>query len=123
MSKLINFFLQLATQIKLYHWQTQSYARHRASDQLNESIISLSDKFVEIYIGKYGRPKLSEPYNSFKLSNMNDTQIIHYLRKTNDFLRNDIVKHINTEKDTDLMNIRDELLGVVNQTLYLFTLE
>jgi len=123
MSKIINFFFQLTLQIKLYHWTTKSYSRHKASDDLHANILELSDKFVEMYIAKYGRPKIHEPSNTIKISNLNDTQIVHYLKKTIDFLTQDIPKHIDVENDTDLVNIRDELLGNVNQTLYLFTFE
>jgi hypothetical protein len=123
MAKIISFFFQLTLQIKLYHFQTLSFARHKASDELHTKMLELSDKFVEVFIAKYGRPKLHEPNNTIKIQNLSDTQMIHYLKKTIGFLQNDIPKHINIELDTDLVNIRDELLMNVNQALYLFTLE
>jgi hypothetical protein len=123
MSRIISFFFQLTLQIKLYHFQTLSYSRHKASDELHSKILELSDKFVEVFIAKYGRPKLQEPHNTIKISNLNDTQMIHYLKKTIVFLNSDIPKHIDPELDTDLINIRDDLLVNVNQALYLFTLE
>ena len=55
----IHFFLQLRNQIKLYHWQTRVYARHIATDQILEKLEKNIDSFVEIYIGKYGRPRLT----------------------------------------------------------------
>ncbi len=126
MSKLVEFFFQLTIQIKLYHWMTLSYSRHKASDELYQKILDLSDKFMEVYIGKYGRPKMTSSANSantISYTPMNDTNIIHYLKKTNDFLTNTILKHLHGEKDTDLLNIRDELLAAINQTIYLFTLD
>ena len=42
-------------QIKLLHWQTKSYARHKAYDDIYHSLGDLVDKFVEMYMGKYGR--------------------------------------------------------------------
>ena len=103
---------------------TQSYSRHKASDELHQNILSLSDKFIEIYIGKYGRPKMSSPANNnISITHLNDTSIVHYLKKTIEFLTNGIIKHLDIDKDTDLMNIRDELLAAINQTLYLFTLD
>jgi hypothetical protein len=57
MSNIIKFFLDLQVQLKLYHWQTTSYSRHIATDKLYEKITDLSDKFIEVYFGKYGRQK------------------------------------------------------------------
>ena len=34
MAGLVHDMLELSAQIKLYHWQTKSYARHKASDSL-----------------------------------------------------------------------------------------
>jgi hypothetical protein len=67
--------------------------------------------------------KLQDPNNNIKLSNLNDTQIVHFLKRCSDFLLNDIPKHIDVEKDIDLINIRDELLTNIHQALYLFTLD
>ena len=55
----IHFFLQLRTQIKLYHWQTRIYARHIATDKILEQLDTAIDSFVEIYLGKYGRSKVT----------------------------------------------------------------
>lgn len=123
MAKLINFFFNLQVKLKLYHWNTTSFSRHKASDELYGKIQELSDQFVEVFIGKYGRIKVTEPHSGIKITSMNDSTIVHFLRKQIEFLSKDIYKHINPESDTDLVNIRDELLACINQTLYLFTLE
>jgi hypothetical protein len=122
MSRIINVFFHLMVQIKLYHFQTNSFSRHTASDKLFESIIDLTDKFIEVYIAKYGKPKINETNSNIKIMNMNDNQIIHFLKKNIDFLTKDLSKLIDTDNDTDLMTIRDEILLNINQTLYLFTL-
>lgn len=124
MTEFVVFFFDLSNNTKLYHWTTHSHPRHKASDELFESIIDLSDKFMETYMGRYGRPKATQTdRNSLKLSlkHFNDKTIVEYYKGC--------VKHLETsfasslsDKDTDLMNIRDEVLGKLNQTLYLFTL-
>ena len=53
---------------------------------------------------------------------MNDEDIVAYLKKAIEYLTTDLTKHLNTKKDTDLLNIRDELIAALTQTLYLFTL-
>ena len=118
----IPFFFQLQNAIKLYHWMTTCHARHLASDKLFSDIVSLSDTFTETFIGRYGRPKLSKKDLSIDIPPLTDAMAMTFLDQTCIFLTNDIMKFIKSS-DTDLVNIRDEILGKVNQTKYLFTLQ
>jgi hypothetical protein len=116
----VNKFLQYATLIKLYHWNTQSYSRHKSSDQLYENIQTGMDKFVEIYIGIYGRKEVFKgKSNALDARILSDREAVTLLDSIVRFLEDDIPKYV---KETDLLNIRDEILGNVNQTKYLFTL-
>ena len=115
------FFINFSNIVKLYHWMTTSFSRHSASDQLYDKLQDLSDQLLEIYIGKYGRPKLVKKDMTLALSIMNDTSIIQYLESCITYLRKDIYGFIN-EKDTEIINIIDEIVGQINQTKYRFTL-
>jgi hypothetical protein len=119
MSDFVVFFFELSNNTKLYHWMTTSFARHKASDTLFESIIELSDEFMETYMGKYGRPKMSSTKTSLKT--LNDKSVLDYYKTCIAFLEGEFVKTLSKD-DTDLFNLRDELLGKLRQTLYLFTL-
>lgn len=102
---------------------TRSYPRHVASDKLHEKLLELSDKFVEVYIGKYQRPTLSKKDLSLaSIDTHSDKDIIGFLDKMTSYLTKDIFKFISLENDTDLVNIRDEILAEINQAKYLFTL-
>jgi hypothetical protein len=95
------------------------YPRHVSSDALFDTVISTTDKFMEIYFGKYGKGQISSIDISAEL--YDDREIVSFLREAIMFL-NDIVKNkLVKETDTDLLNIRDDLVGHINQTLYLFT--
>lgn len=115
------FFINFNSNIKIYHWMTTSYSRHAASDQLYDKLQELSDQLVEIYIGKYGRPKLTKKDIVSSVAVMNDITILTYLESCITYLRKDIYKFIN-EKDTEIINIIDEIIGEINQTKYRFTL-
>jgi hypothetical protein len=117
--KLIEFFFKLSNIIKLYHWRTDSYSRHKASDALFGKIIEISDKFMEVYFGKYGKTGIKTvEYTSDLLDDMQIIDYLHYcITFLNELVRNKVIK----TSDTDLLNIRDELLAEINQTLYLFT--
>ena len=118
---LILCFLAFQNDIKLYHWMTLSYSRHKASDKLFTELSENVDKFVETYIGIYGRPKFTKKELATSFTVHNDTNIIQCLDKFNNYLKKDILDFISKD-DTDLLNIRDSIVSDINQTKYLFSL-
>lgn len=118
---IVYHLLQYAANIKLYHWATTCFARHMASCKLSDAVNELTDKFVEVYTGIYGRKEVlgsnTVPIELKPLTDKEATQLLTgFLR----FLTDEIPKHCGHH--TDLLNIRDELLGEVNKALYLFSL-
>jgi hypothetical protein len=116
---LIELFLTLQNQIKIYHWQTEKYSEHKAFDKSYESLSDLIDQFIEIYMGKNGRLKAKGKFN-ISLENY-DGNVNGTINAYIDVFTNDLPKALE-EKDTDLLNVRDEMLGELNQLLYLLTL-
>lgn len=116
-NEIVTFFFNLQIVNKVYHWNTTLYARHKATDKFNEKFLDLIDKFVEVFIGSYNiKPQINiiNPNNKY----MSDEGIIKLFTFTRDYLKT-FESFIDS---TDLLNIRDEILGEVNQTLYLFNL-
>jgi len=118
--KIIEPLLKLQNQLKVFHWQTNSFAAHKALGETYDSFNTLIDDFVEIYIGKYGRQINETVINfqiTFDMSNLDgfiDSSIQYLVALTSDF---------NENTDTDLLNIRDEMLGALNKLKYLLTLK
>lgn len=110
--------LQVQNQVKIYHFQTGSYARHLASDRLFTSLVANIDRFAEVF-QNIKRIKL-ESNSYLLLSNLNDREMLNYLTEFASWLESDLPKLLN-RKAVDLLNIRDEILADVNQTLYLFS--
>ena len=119
----VHFFFAMRSQIKLYHWQTHSYARHKATDEVVKSLDDHIDQFVEVYMGKYGRPKMSTKTGVTHVVNMSEKGAVTFIRRCIQALLGDVVKGLDEERDSDLYNIRDEMLADLNQLLYLFTLK
>lgn len=118
----IHFFLHLRDQIKLYHWQTRVYARHIATDQILEKLEKNIDSFVEVYIGKYGRPKLTGKNTTITLQNLSEAGATRLITSAIKQLQGSLMKSLK-EYDADLINIRDEIVADLNQLLYLFSLK
>ncbi len=117
-------FLSIRDNVKIYHWQTKSYARHKASDKLSTLLGDLMDKFLEVMQGSRNKRIQIGTELPIIIKNQTDTSIVTILKQFRDWLiKNDGLPSFLTKTDTELLNIRDEILGVVNQTLYLFTFE
>ena len=115
---IVSVLLGIRNQIKLYHWQTKSFADHKATDDLTAALDLAIDRFVEVYMGKYGRPKVSK---SIKLHNFSSNMARQFVEKQTLYLLNILPRKIK-KTDTDLLNIRDEILAELNKIRYLFTL-
>ena len=120
-AEIVHLMMTLRDQVKLYHWQTLNYPRHIATNDLVTKLDANIDQFVEVYIGKYGRPKLSGKTASIRLRNHSDKEAIALLKEAIGWLSTELSRKLK-KTDTDLLNIRDTIIADLNQTLYLFTL-
>jgi hypothetical protein len=140
-SEIICQILQTRDRLQIYHWKTKSHAKHKASDELVQSLTANMDRFVETYLGSHPtEDKNFHISEKIELKTCNDTQIQSCLYSLLDYLR-DLTEETKTEtsifpkflrgsgiKDqkkvinTDLLNIRDEMMSEIHKTLYLFTL-
>ena len=117
---LVKVFIQMLNTIKMFHWKTYSYAKHEATDLLYKDLNKYIDEFIETMLGKYNTriPSFEE---SIKLKN----------HESSDKLKKEIFKYkkflvslndlLDEKNDSDLLNIRDEILASLNQFLYLFS--
>ena len=116
-------FMEMLMMIKLFHWKTHSYATHKATDELYAKLNETIDKFMEVLLGKTEiRTNL---INCRKISLIDLTsheQLKIEIEKYKSYLV-DLSENIFLLKmsNTDLLNIRDEILGDLNQFLYLLT--
>jgi len=126
-SKCMMTFLTILNQIKIYHWQTLLHPRHKATDELYQNLSELIDKFIEVLMGRLIIENNNENYrikinnNQMKLKDMNDNQGLSLMNNIKSYLES-IELNLFLKNDTELLNIRDEMLGEINKTIYLFTL-
>lgn len=117
----VNFFLGIQCQIKIMHWQTKGYARHKALDETFGDLLPLVDTFIEEAMGKYGRFKLEDDTKTIELFNLSELNVPDMVNKIIDSLNQ--YNQQFEETDTNLLNLRDEIVGLFNKLKYLLTLE
>jgi len=118
---IVRTFFKFQNELKLYHWQTQSYSRHKATDKLFSNFLEATDEFVEVLMGKFGeRVNLSKKPITIRTFSFETAPLL--LIEFQQFLVSLDITLPKHRGLSDLLNIRDTLLGHVDQTLYLFSL-
>lgn len=116
----ITNLLAIQNQFRVMHWQTQrkigSFAAHNAFGTAYEELDPLIDDFIEIFQGKRGVIKGIDGF-TIKLSNLDDNPMA-VVDECIRFLIDVVPQGLNESEDTDLLNIRDEMLAILNQTKY-----
>jgi DNA-binding ferritin-like protein len=121
-SKIVVNFFEMLNLIKLYHWKTKVFSQHKATDKLHEQLSENIDRFVEVLLGKdESRIKMLEK-NMKLMDSEDETDFKSKIFGYRAYLI-DLDKLFDEKKDSDLRNIRDEMLANVNQFLYLLTFD
>ena len=113
--------LQMLMTVKLYHWNTLSYATHKATDDLYGELNTLIDQFVETLLGKTKRERIETKtllLKTFKDNSEFERELESYKK-----YMMDLGKKFNQKENSDILNIRDEILATLNKISYLLTLK
>jgi hypothetical protein len=124
-------FLEMLNTIKIYHWSSLSYPTHKATDELHSKMSELVDSFIEIYIGHLSRRGggAGAGIPVFKRGAASDISFCEcksleiFCKKLDGYIT--FMEGLTKRLDgyTDLVNIRDEMVGAVAHTLYLLRLK
>jgi|694.fasta_scaffold00862_14 hypothetical protein len=117
---LMEYFIGLLGQIKIYHWSTMSYVIHKALDELHSNLSDNIDEVMEVYIGKYNR----QPINKFEINinaNTDSSNILDYLELERENIRG--IRNKYFKSSSEIQNIFDNMLGSISKTIYLCKLK
>ena len=118
----VSMFLQMLSTIKLFHWKTHSFSQHKATDELYTKLNANIDTFVEIMLGtKIETPRITGEITLVLMDHKTPNELKGEIEQFKQFLINMSSSHFND--NSDLLNIRDEILGNLNQFNYLLTFE
>jgi DNA-binding ferritin-like protein len=118
---IVKMFLEMLNTTKLYHWKTHSYAEHKSTDDLYSSLNGHVDDFVETMLGIRNGSRVNLTKNHaihlHDVSNVSafKSLIEQYKRYFVQMSSSDLGQH------TDLMNIRDSILGDLDKLNYLLS--
>ena len=124
--QVITKLLQMLITVKLYHWNTMTYSVHKATDELYGELNTLMDQFVEVLLGKHDNVSEKKKHdilniNTLHVKNYTDNGL--FKKSVEDFKT--YLIGLNTmfsrSENSDLMNIRDEILALLNKISYLLT--
>jgi DNA-binding ferritin-like protein len=111
--------IQFQQQLRIYHWQTDSYAAHKAFGKAYEGLDDLIDSFLEVYMGYFGRSKPTTTFVIELKPLISMESVFTILDSFQNYLR-DMDEEL--EKYSDLLNIRDSLLQEVSHLRYRLSL-
>jgi DNA-binding ferritin-like protein len=119
--ELIKKLVQIQLQWKFLHWQTYGDAKHRLYGEIYDKLGELIDEFTETMMGKYGRPAF-EPEFALMFQDISALNMQNFMDGITEFFVN-FTEELDPKYDTDLLNLRDEMLGTINKSKYLLTLK
>lgn len=117
--QMVTMFLRMLNTVKLFHWKTHNFAQHKATDELYSNLNATIDSFVEIMLGKTGGRVNLTGTKSLPLLDCSD--VSSFKREVEMYKNYLINMQLNSNKNSDLLNTRDEMLGHLNQFTYLLT--
>ena len=109
----------LMTHVKIFHFQTPSYASHKSADVFRDKVNVMADKILEVEQGVLGRRLMFKNKVSGKFQDVNTVEILEdMIRKYINFLETNMSKFDKSNKATI-----EELINDCNQFLYLLTFD
>jgi len=116
--ELLSTVIQISGQLRILHWQTESFAEHNAFGDTYESLNDKFDRLIEVYSGKYKRPAFGE-VKQLSFADYSNLKIDAFIEGMCDFFSEAFM----AQQDSELANLRDEIIADLNKLKYLLTLK
>lgn len=116
--ELICELLEAEQQARVFHWNTSSFAEHKAMGDFYEAIGDLVDTFVEAYMGEHGRVNAGH-----------ELEIMPYTMDAPLTFVQSLLGYIKSDArmccmgNSALNNILDEIQALCEKTIYLLSLK
>ena len=113
--KIMELFLLFRSQLKVFHWNTDSHSRHLAFDELEETVSGLTDDLIETMIATDHMPQETEERTvAFKYFVRDyDDKAMECLDAFSEYLET-----LKTDLTDAQKNIVDEILSAIEKAEY-----
>lgn len=119
-----NFLLELLyvrDQAHIFHWQTSSYAQHKAFGLFYDDYLDLVDAVAEQVFGKMGKFFMGGN-GTITLVDYSSQAIESYLSQSEAIFRDNMQSVIPVEGNEEIYNTVEEILSLINKLRYLLSL-
>lgn len=121
---IFNIQASVLPQIKFWHWQTTTHASHVALGDLYDALVESIDKVVESYQGRTNSRISVDGISQMQMANFKDApQAIELLGDTIEQTITQIEQLKKLDTFGDIINLLEELNGILGRTMYLLTLK
>lgn len=121
---IFNIQASVLPQIKFWHWQTTTHASHVALGDLYDALVDSIDKVVESYQGRTNSRISVDGISQMQMANFKDaSQAIELLGDTIEKTITQIEQLKKLDTFGDIINLLEELDGILGRTMYLLTLK
>jgi len=122
---LIKKMLELQILLKLYHWNTFSYATHKASGDLYDGLSDRIDEYAEVMMGKSdGKYRIDmSHFNKLVFKGVSNNNQLTSTVKSFISELNAFHSHLPSNFYSEVQNIKDEIVADLDKFLYLLTLK
>lgn len=119
MRKTATILFHARQQAHFWHFETKSFSEHKALNDFYDKILDLTDQLIETYLGKGKKIDFGHIRMTFHAYNHN--RVTEYLKKLARYIVR--AKKPLKDSDSDINGILEEILGLVNHTLYMLSLK
>jgi len=119
---IVSEFLWLTNQIKQFHWYHDDAKKHEILGNLYDSFSEKVDEFVEVYMGMY--PDEKSPTRSFPPARpyeQDPAGVPDFFKRMAGYIKR--LESDERVKDTDLMNVVQDMGNQLGRTRYLYAMK
>ncbi len=118
--ELMQLLSEIRIQTHVWHLQTKVHSQHISLNDIYVDIVDLTDSIIEVYQG-FHNTRIVGNMNISIDSNWSENKPTIYLKSINTKLEK--VSNHKYMQNGSLVNLMDEIKGLINKTLYLLSLK
>lgn len=113
---LVNKLFETREKANSFHYNIESRSIHIIMEEYYTEILELTDKLVEVYIGKYDT--IGDYISIVDEESIKNNDILNYFENAIKCIKHCSEETFNKEEDTHLLSIVDDIYNLLYRTIY-----